>query len=51
MTTVTFPPGPIPATGCGFCLLGASFRIIPFVACAMIAHGLGNWRHWSRLEE
>ena len=38
-------------TGCGFCVLGASFRIIPFVFCAMIAHGLGNWRHRSRLEE
>lgn len=38
-------------TGCGFCILAASFRTIPFVFCALIAHGLGAWRHRSRLEE
>ena len=38
-------------TGCGFCICAASFRIIPFVFCAMIAHGLGAWRHRSRVEE
>jgi hypothetical protein len=37
-------------TGCGFCVFAASFRIIPFVFCAMIAHGLGAWRHRARVE-
>ena len=38
-------------TGCGFCVFAAAFRVIPFVFCAMIAHGLGTWRHGSRLGE
>jgi hypothetical protein len=38
-------------TGCGFCVFAASFRIIPFVFCALIAHSLGAWRHRSRVEE
>jgi hypothetical protein len=38
-------------TGCGFCILAASFRTIPLVFSAMIAHKLGNWRHRSRVEE
>jgi hypothetical protein len=38
-------------TGCGFCLLAASFRTTPFILSALIAHSLGAWRHRSRLEE
>jgi len=38
-------------TGCGFCIFAASFRTIPFVTGAIIAHKLGAWRHRSRLEE
>ena len=38
-------------TGCGFCILSASFRTIPLVFGALIAHRLGAWRHRSRLEE
>jgi hypothetical protein len=32
-------------THCAFCIFAASFRIIPYVFCAMIAHGLGTLRH------
>lgn len=38
-------------TGCGFCILAASFRTIPLVCGAMLAHKLGAWRHRSRQEE
>ena len=38
-------------TGCGFCIFAASFRTIPFVFGAMLAHKIGAWRHRSRLEE
>jgi len=37
-------------TGCGFCIFAASFRTIPYVFGAMIAHRLGAWRHRSQLE-
>ncbi|MFO1487695.1 MAG: hypothetical protein U1F65_04380 [Verrucomicrobiota bacterium] len=32
-------------TGCAPCIFAAAFRIIPYVFCAMIAHGLGSVRH------
>ena len=38
-------------TGCGFCILAASCRILPLAFGALIAHKLGCWRHRSRLEE
>jgi hypothetical protein len=38
-------------TGCGFCIFAASFRTIPFLLGAMIAHRLGAWRHRGRGEE
>ncbi len=36
--------------GCGFCIFAASFRTIPFLTGAMIAHRLGAWRHHSGLD-
>jgi|GEM_PF-6817646 hypothetical protein len=38
-------------TGCGFCILAASFRTIPLAFGALIAHRLGTWYHRSRLEK
>lgn len=38
-------------TGCGFCILAASFRTIPLAFGALIAHRLGAWRHRSHLEK
>lgn len=38
-------------TGCGFCILAASFRTIPLVLGAMLAHKLGNWLHRSKMAE
>ena len=38
-------------TGCGFCILAASFRTIPLVAGALLAHKLGSWRHRVRIKE
>jgi len=38
-------------TGCGFCIFAASFRTIPLVFGALLAHCLGNWCHRSHLEE
>lgn len=32
-------------TGCGFCIFAASVRLIPYVLCAWIAHGLGALRY------
>jgi hypothetical protein len=37
-------------THCAFCIFAASFRIVPYCFCALVAHGLGTWRHRSRLE-
>jgi len=31
-------------TGCAFCLLPASFKVIPYVFCAWVAHSLGALR-------
>jgi hypothetical protein len=28
-------------TGCAFCIFAASFKVVPYVLCAWIAHGLG----------
>jgi hypothetical protein len=38
-------------TGCGFCIFAASFRIIPYVFCALVAHSLGAWRFRLRGDE
>jgi hypothetical protein len=38
-------------TGCGFCIFAASFRTIPIVSGALIAHKLGSLRHYPRLTE
>lgn len=35
-------------TGCAPCIFAASFRIIPYVFCAMMAHALGTARHRAR---
>lgn len=32
-------------TGCAPCIFAAVFSVIPYVFCAMIAHGLGTIRH------
>ena len=32
-------------THCAFCIFAASFRIIPYVFCALVAHSLGALRH------
>ncbi len=36
-------------TGCAPCIFAAAFSVIPYVFCAMIAHGLGTVRHRFRL--
>lgn len=37
--------------GCGFCIFAAWFRILPYILCAWLAHGLGALRYRSRGEE
>jgi hypothetical protein len=38
-------------TGCAFCIFAASFRIIPYVFCAWMAHSLGSIRHHWQHDE
>lgn len=38
-------------TGCGFCIYAAWFRIVPYILCAWLAHGLGALRYRSDREE
>jgi hypothetical protein len=38
-------------THCAFCIFAASFRIVPYCFCALVAHALGTWRHGTRREE
>jgi hypothetical protein len=38
-------------TGCGFCIFAAWFRIVPYILCAWLAHGLGAVRHRRRRQE
>lgn len=38
-------------THCGFCIFAAAFRIIPYVFCAWLAHGIGAWVHRIRRPE
>ena len=37
-------------THCLPCIFAASIRIVPYCFCALVAHGLGAWRHGSRTE-
>jgi hypothetical protein len=37
-------------TGCGFCIFAAWFRIVPYILCAWLAHGLGALRHRQKLD-
>jgi len=37
-------------TGCGFCIFAAWFRIVPYILCAWLAHGLGALRYRSQRE-
>jgi hypothetical protein len=38
-------------TGCGFCIFAAWFRIVPYILCAWLAHGLGALRFRSHGDE
>jgi hypothetical protein len=38
-------------TGCGVCIFSIWFRIIPYILCACLAHGVGALRYWSQREE
>ena len=35
-------------TGCGFCMLSAPFRAVPYVFCAWVGHSLGALRYRLR---
>ena len=37
-------------THCAFCIFAASFRIVPYCFCALVAHAVGAWRHRNRKE-
>jgi len=37
-------------TGCAPCILAASFRIVPYCFCALVAHSLGAARHRKEKE-
>jgi hypothetical protein len=37
--------------GCGVCIFATWFRIIPYILCACLAHGVGALRYWAQSEE
>ena len=38
-------------TGCGICIFATWFRIVPYILCACLAHGIGALRYWVQREE